>query len=204
MRLAADPITIEIAGEVFELHPSLRAATRLARRYGDFATIYRGIIEDHVTIVSDVIREGSGSGQAAADFLIASEIPGLRLTLEPLKLPLLRFTLALIGYDDDEQPGATKATGKPVPFAEYHAELFRIGTGWLGWSAADTWEATPAEILAAQHGRTDMIACVLKAIFGTTKDETPTPAPAPLVLNAAGRDPEFDRASLRKLKSVAA
>src|SRR5690348_539226 len=100
MQLAADTITIEIAGEAYELRPTLCAATRLARRYGDFATLYRNILSDHVTSHGDVIREGSGAGSAAADFLTMTELPCLRDQLASLKLPLLRFVLALAGHSD--------------------------------------------------------------------------------------------------------
>jgi hypothetical protein len=99
MQLAADPIFVEIAGEAYELRPTLRAATRLARRHGDFATLYQNIITDHIGSVADVVREGSGSLQAAADFSTACELPGLRDLLAGLKLPLLRYVLALAGHD---------------------------------------------------------------------------------------------------------
>jgi hypothetical protein len=191
MRLAADPITIEIAGEAFELRPTLRAATRLARRYGDFATLYRRIIADHVSVVSDVIREGSGAPHAAADFLTACELPGLGALLATLKLPLMRYVLALAGHDDNgNEPPAT--TGKPITLAEYHVELFAIGTGWLGWSPEQTWTSTPAEILAAQRGRSDLIVDVLKSVFGSTDK----PAPA-----APDLDAQFDRAAFYALKA---
>lgn len=191
MRLAADPITIEIAGEAYELHPSLRAATRLARRHGDFASIYKAILADHVSVVVDVIAEGSNSKQVAGDFLIECEIHGLRARLAALKLPLLRFTLALAGHDEDE-PDDPAAAGKPIPFADFHTQLFRIGTGWLGWSPADTWDATPAEILAAHQGRSEMIGTMLKALVGTS--DAPKPSYDP--------DATFDRAGFERLRAM--
>lgn len=203
MHLAADSIVIEIAGEAYVLRPLLLAATRLARRYGDFAAIYKAILADHVTVTADVIREGSGSTGAADDFLTAASFPGLRSTLAPLKRPLLRYVSQLAGHDDAETETKSKP-GKPVPFAEYHETLFRIGTGWLGWSPADTWAATPAEIIAAQRGRTDMISDVLKAVFGTAADEPDahtvyTPEKIAEIIST-GHDPVFDRAGLHALK----
>ncbi len=202
MQLAADPILIEIGGEAYELRPSLLAATRLARKHGDFANLYKGILADHVTMILDVIREGTGSTHAAADFLIASEIPGLRSTLAPLTLPLLRFVLQLAGHDDDDTGDKPEKPGKPLPFSDFHAELFAIGTGWLGWTPAATWDATPAEILTAQRGRTGMIAEVLKSVFGSTAPDTEQPAQfTPPSINADGTDQAFDRAGLAALKA---
>lgn len=202
MQLAADPIIIEIAGEAYELRPTLLAATRLARRHGDFATIYKGILGDHVTLTGDVIREGSGAPQAAADFLTGCEIEGVLAIVAKLKLPLLRYVLQLAGYDDADDETKPAAAGKPMPLADYHAELFAIGTGWLGWSAADTWDATPGEILAAQRGRTKLIADVLKAIFGTADEPAQPASYTPPVLNADGTDSALDRAGLAKLKAT--
>lgn len=199
MQLAADPIVIEIAGEVYELRPTLRAATRLARRHGDFATIYKAILADHVTLAKDVIHEGSGSDLAAADFLTGIEVEGVRNVLAALKLPLLRYMAQLADQDDAE---ASELAGKPLPLADFYAALFRIGTGWLGWSPADTWDATPAEILAAQRGRGDLIADMLRAVFGTADEGERPLTYTPPKLNADGTDSAFDRAGLAKLKSI--
>lgn len=70
--------------------------------------------------------------------------------------------------------------------AEYHAWLFRIGTGWLGWSEADTLDSTLSGIRQAYEGRLEL----LKAIFGG-KDEPP-----PTLVKATG--PSL-RATLRRL-----
>jgi hypothetical protein len=202
MQLAADPIVIEIAGEAYELRPTLRAAMRLARRHGDFATIYKAILADHVTLAKDVIHEGSGSGLAAADFLNGIELAGVRDTLGRLKPSLLEFVLQLAGIDNDGDERGNDPTAEPMPLGEFYAALFRVGTGWLGWSAADTWDATPAEILAAQRGRGDLIGDVLKSIFGTSDEAAKPAAYTPPKFNADGTDSALDRAGLAKLKSI--
>lgn len=173
--LAADPIIVEIAGEAYELRPTLLAATRLARRHGDFATIYNAILADHISIVSGVIREGSGSPLAAADFLNAVSFGKARRVLDTLRPKLLAYVLALAGHDDEEPE--TAPPGKPMSFADYHAKLFAIGTGWLGWTPAETWAATPAEILAAQRGRLDLVDDLLGAILGKPKEAPSQSAP---------------------------
>jgi len=187
MQLAADPITIEIAGEAYELRPTLRAATRLARRHRNFAAIYKAILADHVSIIAEVIREGTDAAEAVSLFLVEHEIPNLRAKLDGLKLQLLRYVLALAGHDGNHA-SPTADAGKPMSFAEYHAELFRIGTGWLGWTPDETWNATPAEIIEARAGRMDM----LRAIYGRAEDDAGS---------APQLDAEFDRVGFEALKA---
>jgi hypothetical protein len=49
----------------------------------------------------------------------------------------------------------------------YISWLFEIATGWLGWSPAEAYAATIAEIRLAHRGRISL----LKAIFGGKSDE---------------------------------
>ena len=94
--------------------------------------------------------------------------------------------LALAGVDPDEI--RHRKRGEKIPYPEYHAKLYRIGTGWLGWSPDMTWNATAAEILEAYSGQIEK----LRAIHGGKEDETrPTDRPENAV---------FDRAGLAKLK----
>jgi hypothetical protein len=196
MRLAPDDIVVSIGNQSIELRPSLRAATRLAQHYAGLAPILTAILDGNVTIMADLIREGADTDTDIPDLLEDVGARGLGITLDQLAEPLVQFVLALAGHDDTAAP-TTKASGKPMPFADYHKRLFSIATGWLGWSPADAWHATPAEIIAAYDGRLEM----LKAIYGSN-EESPVPAYAEPVLNADGTDPEFDRAGLHELKSM--
>ena len=79
--------------------------------------------------------------------------------------------IALEEPTDDQAP--TKASsGKSESLADYFTQLYKIGTGWLGWSPEQTWDATPAEIRAAYEGRIDL----LKTIFGAKDDKPAAPA----------------------------
>lgn len=51
---------------------------------------------------------------------------------------------------------------------EYHAWLFRVATGWLGWRPDDAYMADMADIEEAHLGRIDM----LKAVFGSGDGKT--------------------------------
>ena len=98
--------------------------------------------------------------------------------------------LALAGVDPENNP--EPQDGEKIPYPEYHAKLYRIGTGWLGWSPETTWDATAAEITEAYSGQLEK----LRAIHGGKDDETrPTNKPD----NAS-----LDRAGLAKLRFMGA
>lgn len=169
MRLAEDEITITIGRETIHLRASLRAAYRLERRYGGFAEMAFEILNENIGVMADVIREGATEPTTIPALLDSlGEMP-LRVGVETLREPLYRFTQALAGVDPDAKPA--EDTRAQITFAEHHARLFRIGTGWLAWTPETTWDATPAEIVEAYKGRVEF----LQAMFGGSPHETPTP-----------------------------
>ncbi|WP_353641970.1 hypothetical protein [Mesorhizobium sp. WSM2239] len=171
MRLA-DEITITIAGEAVVLVPALRHAIRLERRPGSFSGLAREIIDGSLSAACDII--GDHTDMPFLESRVLDE-------LDRLKEPLLQYVMALAGIDPEDRPhaDATRQGRKPrdIPFKEYQANLYRIGTGWLGWTPETALDATPAEILEAYRGRLDM----LKAIFGSS--EEPDDKPSPLSLD---------------------
>lgn len=169
MRLAEDEITIDLGHEVITLRASLRAAFRLERRHGGFDKIVRGIADGNFSIMADVIREGADPRSSFADFLDCIDALPLRFAIERISEPLIAFVMTLTGVESDNK-GEAKPDAKPISFAEYHTRLFKLATGWLGWTPADAWEATPAEITEAYQGRLDM----LSAMFGSRKDDEDT------------------------------
>jgi hypothetical protein len=177
--LAEDEISFRIAGETMVLRPSLRAAIRLERRFGGFDKIIEQLAEENVTTMAAVMRESADSFTTVPDLIDSlAEMPLLR-GMETLKEPLIAHVLRLAGHKpEDAETEDTNA--KRVTFAEHHARLFAIGTGWLGWSPQATYDATAAEIEAAFAGRVDM----LKAVFGSANEDTSTEAPTPEQFNA--------------------
>lgn len=201
MRLGADAISIELAGEAFELRPSLRAGLRLVRRHG-LPALAVAARDFNVTVIMDVLREA-----AIKPALLLAEIAAIGLVTVRHRLtgPLAQFALAIAGIDPDEAEAPVPAAGKPMTHEGFFIRLFEIATGWLGWSPEEAWNATPAEIIAAQSGRTDLITDVLKAVFGTSETAAPTPeiyTPERLAeIEASGTDPAFDRSALLALKA---
>ena len=161
MRLASDEITIKLDHETIYLRPSLRAAFRLERRYDGFDKIIKGIADGNFSTMADVIRESAEPRSAFADFLDDIDALPMRLAIERIAEPLVAHVKALAGVDGDAAT-EPKSDGERIPFAEYHTKLFRLATGWLGWTPTDAWEATPAEITEAYKGRREF----LSAIFG--------------------------------------
>ena len=167
----ADDVVLNLAGYAspVRLRPSLRAAIRLEQRFG-FAALLKGITENSLTVIASIIEEAAIDDPA--NLMQAIEFEPLGKALPALQGKLIEFVALLIGAgDNDAEEKAPAATGKAVSFAAYHERLFSIGTGWLGWSPADTLDATPAEILAAFRGRQEMIGTVLKAVFGSAEDD---------------------------------
>lgn len=163
MRLADDEITLRIGNETIFLRPSLRAAFRLERRYGGFDKIARSVTDGNLTVISDVIRESTDTPSAIPDLLCEIGTHGLRVGLEALTVPVLSHVLALAGVEEEHDGPEAEPAGDRITFADYHAKLYRIATGWLGWTPETAWNATPAEIIEAHAGRVEM----LGALFGT-------------------------------------
>ncbi len=171
MMKLADDITIRVAGELITLRPSLRHAIRLERRHGSFAALAREVMDGSLTAAIEII-EPQADGLPFLPNRVLDELPRLQPAL-------LAYVMALAGIDPDEAPKGKADNSNSQSFADYLSGLYRIGTGWLGWTPADTLDATPAEIIEAHKGRLEM----LRAVFGG-KEETAKPS-------AIGLDDKF-------------
>jgi hypothetical protein len=165
--MLAEEITLTLAGKRIILRPSLRAAMRLERRGGSFASLARELFEGSLTASADVLRDHV----AWSDDLLHSRI--MEAGLDNLKPALIAFVFACSGIPDEELSDDTakgESAQSPVSFADHLAGLYRIATGWIGWPPEVALDATPAEITEAYKGRVDM----LKAIFGGNSEEAPS------------------------------
>jgi len=59
---------------------------------------------------------------------------------------------------------------------EHLTTLFGVATGAIGWTPAEAWQATPAEIIAAYKARIDL----LSAIFCGAKSDDNAPSGDPM------------------------
>lgn len=157
-KLATD-IVVSIGGEAITLRPSLRFAIRLERRPGSFSKLASEVMDGSLSAAVEIIRDHDDS-----PFLESHVLD----ELDTLQTPLLQYVMALAGIDPEDAPANdNNAKGKSVPFAEHLAGLYRIGTGWLGWTPDTTLDATPAEISEAYRGRLEL----LKTVFGGGGEE---------------------------------
>lgn len=164
MHLADEEITIAFDDERIHLRPSLRAAARLERRHEGFPAIMKAVGEGSVTMIADLIEECATVPTKAPALLV---VPGMAWRLAPLIPALQVLVLNLMGVDLDAEEAEESADADPrVTYAEVHARLYRLATGWLGWTPADAWNASPAEIKHAYEGRLEL----LRAVFGSGEE----------------------------------
>jgi hypothetical protein len=207
MKLGADGIYVELAGEAFELRPSLRASLRLVRRHS-FPSLLAAVQAFNVTVISDMLREA-----AVSPGLLLTEIAGhgIGIVRKRLTGPLAQFVLAIAGIDPNDTTPPAPATDKPSDPEQVFTDLFRYGAGWLGWTPEETWNATPAEIIAARNGRTDLIMDVLQAVYGPAEKGQTEDEPSKIVntyspevlrqIEEQGHDPAFDRKAYASFKA---
>lgn len=162
----AEEIRIELAGETIKLRPSLRHAIRLERRQGGFRQLLTEINDGSLTAAIEVIEPHADNFHSLETHVFS--------VLSAVQPALTAYVLACTGIDPDEKPNTGKDRGKPQPFNEHLKHLYKLGTGWLGWSADTTLDATPTEITLAYEGKLEM----LKAIYGggeraAPKDDRP-------------------------------
>ncbi|MGB6119578.1 MAG: hypothetical protein WBF87_15285 [Mesorhizobium sp.] len=155
MRLAPEAIQIVHGGNTVHLRPSLRAAYRLETRFR-LKNIIDGMAECNVEIIDAIIAETATDPIEARRLLIGSiDSFGVR-HLQSFAVPLTSVLAYSYGIadDPDEDHHAHKRAraGKPVSILDSLASIYQIATGWLGWSAEDALNSTPAQIIAAQDG----------------------------------------------------
>lgn len=161
---ASDEITLAHDGHIVRLRPSLRAAARLERLHDGFDNLFRRVDEFHLGTISEIILSAATNRPDAAAFL--SDIAGKPLFpfMLAVRAPVADLCRAFIPTLDKS---SDKPAGKPITWAEYHRELYRTATGWLGWTPEAAWSATPTEINEAAIGKYAM----LKAIHGSADEE---------------------------------
>ncbi|MDZ7874357.1 MAG: hypothetical protein U5N27_15230 [Rhizobium sp.] len=198
-RPAYEQVTLAHGGNTVTLRPSLRAAVTLEARYG-FPAMFRALEEGNLTIISEIIHTASSTVQDAAAFLAG--IPGKPLSpfIGATRIPLAELVSMLMPAPDPKAK-QVRTSSKPQPWPDFYADLYESATGWLGWTPDQAWNATPTEICRAYAGHV----AKLKAIHNGGEDDKSTekaPDPDQAARNeAAGLDPEFDRAALRALKA---
>ncbi|WP_444665768.1 phage tail assembly chaperone [Cereibacter changlensis] len=202
MRLLPAETEFELShgGNTVRLRASLRAALHLERLHDGFGPLFQRIDTFDTTTIRQVILIAATDRNAAEAFLRHMATQPLRTLAEATHGPLASLCAALMpSPTTSTKPRTTSA--KTMPWADYYSELFRIATGWLGWTPDTAWNATPAEITCAFEGHV----AKLTAIHGNAEhqDDSTTENQQQRERNiAAGLDPDFDREGLHALKAL--
>lgn len=188
LRPAYDEIVLEHGSDAVILRPSLRAASTLERSHDGFERLFQRIAEFHVGTVREIIMTAATDRKDAAAFLRSFESKSLLTYMRIAQIPVQRLCMGFFPAPED---GAKPARGMPaLPLRHVYRTLFRAATGKLGWSPEQAWNATPTDINEAFIGT-----------FGEPEKQA-QPDPEQAARNeAAGLDPEYDRAGLQALKA---
>lgn len=206
----AHEIDLQHGGAAVTLRASLRAAVALSDYPEGFAGLVHEITRQSLTATRAVILAAATDRREARSYLRQTAILPLASFLPNNQAAALAILAALFQAGDDAQTDAPSQGGKSKdttpgkPWREHYSDLFRFGTGWLGWPPETVWTASPAELSEAFAAHADR----LIAMNGGSKDEDPADNGVNIYtpekmreIEELGFDPAFDRAALHKLKA---
>ena len=205
----AHEIDLELDGTSVTLRASLRAAVALTSYPEGFAGLIDQITRQSLTATRAVILAAATDRREARAYLHQTASLPLASFLPDAQAAALAILAALFQAGDDAQTdapsqGKSEDTTPRKPWREHYADLYRFGTGWLGWPPETVWTASPAELSEAFAAHADR----LIAMNGGSKDEDPADNGVNIYtpekmreIEELGFDPAFDRAALHKLKA---
>lgn len=199
--LPAYDVPLSYGGSTVWLRPSLRAGTRLEALHNGFPALLVKVQQGDTETLRQIITNSATDQSAVQNLFDATNGATLVSVQQAMTASAFVLITALMTPDLDQGEAAKASSGKPVKWADLYADLFKIATGWLGWTPHTAWNATLPEILCAFEGHTDK----LKAIHGSAdEDATDSPSMSADQRQAnigAGLEPDFDRAGLHALKA---
>ena len=172
MKLIQD-IRIKVGSEEISLIPTLHEAIRLEQDYG-LSSLAKQVSDGSFTACCIVLERYYPRPLGLEPFVLEN--------LDSLQTPLLDYLLALAGIDTDKPPqnaGTEHSGDETQSILDHLNQLYKLATGWLGWTPQTALESSPAEIILAYQGRLDL----LKAIFGSS-DQAPQPETVPAFTDA--------------------
>lgn len=191
-----------------DLQPSLRAAFDIVREFGGLDTALKRVESADLGAMASIIRIASTNKRGVSIFMHNISTYGVKHL--PLIMPAFeRFFFELISnpFGEDAPKPKGNQPAKPQPELtplQYYKQLFQIGTGVLGWTPEQTWNATLAEITMAYTGRTEFVSDILKSIFGSPEKQESTVTQYSddeyKQILEDGKDPNFDRSALDNLR----
>lgn len=205
-------IDLEHDGRTVTIRADLRAATAIENMPGGFAGAYEGLLSQSLTTIRAVILATATDRQEARTLLAAAAGKPLSSFLPDAQAACLVVLAALLTTADDSADEAPRDAGSEqgaaMPLREYFQTLYGYATGWLGWTPAETWAASPGEIETAFSAHIDRLVKMTPGASGTAEtDNTRTTSKTEYTperlrqIEEQGQDPAFDREGLRKLQA---
>lgn len=199
MRLQPEnDVNLTHGGNIVRLVPSFRAAVILEQRKGGFVALLQDLNGFKLQTIHAIILASATDADAANRLIQALGTLSLRRVREITLQPLVTLISRLLNNDSDATTAQSDSTSKPIAWADYHRDLFKLATGWLGWTPDQTYHATIPEISLALEGHIDL----LKATHGAADDDTSNTDAQRQTNIAAGLDPDFDREGLASLRGM--
>lgn len=161
--ILGDEVKAKVGGKTVTLRPTLRAGIAALALYGSFSALLRKIDEFDTATIKALTELGAGFPQPLLFY--GWETQGY----EPLQTSLSDYTVILAnGGTRPDYAVTSDEGGAPLSHSDYFAQLFKIGTGWIGWTHEQTLDAPMPAIISALSGRKEMLA----SIFGSAEGET--------------------------------
>lgn len=187
------------------LRASLRAAVTLDNMTGGIPEVCDQISRLSYTAIRGAILATATDRQEAHRFLAATADKPLSESLPDAQAACLAV-LASFLPQPAEAAQSRATTAEAMPLRAYFQTLYEYATGWLGWTPAETWAASPAEIETAFAAHVDRL---VKLTPGLSEDRDQPSASASTAYTAErlreieelGYDPAFDRAGFERLKA---
>lgn len=196
---AYNKIALEYRGNTVFLRPSLLAATYLERLHNGFPALLQRVQAFDLSTIRAIITSAATDKHEAKTFLSGIKDAPLSTIQNVTTAPAFVLITALMNPSTQGEAAKAPTDSKPIAWQDLFADLYKIATGWLGWTPAQAWAATLHEITNAFDGHV----AKLKAIHGAADETTDTPTMTDDQRQAnidAGLDPEFDRSGLDALK----
>lgn len=204
-------VTLERDGTTVMLRASLRAAVTIENMPGGIAGAYDGLLKQSYTAIRQVLLATATDQGEAINFLARMSGKPLSRFAHDAQAACLAVLAALLqpGDDDADQASSRGSNqSERMTLRQYFDALYGYATGWLGWSPAETWAASPAEISAAFTAHIDRLMKLTPGLSGGD-DDLPKASTSTAAYSSArlqeieelGHDPAFDREGLRALKA---
>lgn len=183
------------------LRASLRVAVALDALPGGIPSVWEGIARQRLSSLHAVIRIAATDRQEAERLIAHASAHPLAPFTRRSQAVCLALIAALLPAD---QGGAEPSGSEPgKPLCDYFADLFRFGTGWLGWPPSEVWTASIAELEAAFLAHVDRVVMITPGAVPANKDKGAGVYTKERLqqIEEQGFDPSFDREGLRALKA---